>query len=61
MDGCRPVSRAGRADEAGKPSVSIPTAHATQTGRVDRDTETGTQIHTPQPEQRGAEGEDNYA
>ena len=47
MDGCRPVSRAGRADEAGKPSVSIPTAHAAQTGRVDRDTETGTQIHTP--------------
>ena len=35
MDGCRPVSRA---DEAGKLSVSIPTAHAAQTGRVDRDT-----------------------
>ena len=45
MDGCRPVSRAGRAVEAGKPHVPSPTAHAAQTGRVGQDTEIGTRAH----------------
>ena len=46
MDAGRSAERAGQMRQGSLPS-QYPQHTAAQTGRVDRDTETGTQIHTP--------------